>query len=67
MQAGGRHVMLVAEIRTPAVWGTERVDGGHIMTVAVMVAPTVGRTGGCKLVRARTAGGGDESTCCRRD
>ena len=37
-------------MRAPAVGGMERVVGGHIMPVAMMVAPAVGGAGGCKLV-----------------
>ena len=40
--------MPVAEMRAPAVGGTEKVGGGHIMPVAVMVALAVGGRRGCK-------------------
>ena len=40
--------MPVAEMRAPVVGRTERAGGGHIIPVAVMVAPAVGGTGGCK-------------------
>ena len=40
--------MPVAVMVAPAVGGMERVGGGHIIPVAEMRAPAVGRTGGCK-------------------
>ena len=42
--------MPVAVMVASAVGKTERVSGWHTMAVAMMVAPAVGGTGGCKPV-----------------